>query len=185
MISKKSIPNLLTILRLCLAPVSIVLLAWKENLHAAGIVFLICCFTDFLDGYLARKWNVQSAFGKTFDPIADKLLIVGILIVLLVQQRVIGFVGVTLIFRDVIMDVLRLCLWRFHKIIPAIKTAKIKTVLQMIGIAFILLYFKDSPNIGFFPSESKPYIEQIPLIAAMFFSLWSFVSYLRHLNKKQ
>lgn len=110
MLFREYIPNLLTVFRILLAPAAIVILAKWDQYTVSGIIFLVCCFTDFLDGYLARKWSVESSFGKTFDPIADKFLIVGILIVLLIKDRVIGFVGFTLMARDVIMDVMRLFL---------------------------------------------------------------------------
>ena len=74
-----NVPNLLTMFRLILVPV-FVLLFWNEQPMWALAVFIIASFTDFLDGYLARKWNQITDFGKLFDPLADKLMVLTALI---------------------------------------------------------------------------------------------------------
>jgi CDP-diacylglycerol--glycerol-3-phosphate 3-phosphatidyltransferase len=83
------LPNALTVLRLALIPVFIVLLAGAEGGHSwpAGIVFGVAALTDQLDGILARRWHVESAFGKVADPLADRLMIDAAVILLWLADR--------------------------------------------------------------------------------------------------
>jgi cardiolipin synthase len=91
---KLNIPTMLTWLRILLIPIFVGAFYWPENLHTLGAmpshrvnvfttaVFLIAAFTDWLDGYLARRWHQTSAFGAFLDPVADKLMVAAALIVL-------------------------------------------------------------------------------------------------------
>lgn len=82
---KENIPNLLTILRICMIPVFLILTGLSASFlwHIiAALVFTIASFTDYLDGYLARKWHVVTNFGKFADPLADKMLVMSAFIML-------------------------------------------------------------------------------------------------------
>jgi CDP-diacylglycerol--glycerol-3-phosphate 3-phosphatidyltransferase len=83
------VPNALTVLRLVLVPVFVVLMVGAEGGHswAAGIVFGVAGITDQVDGLLARRWHVESAFGKVADPLADRLMIDAAVILLWVDDR--------------------------------------------------------------------------------------------------
>jgi CDP-diacylglycerol--glycerol-3-phosphate 3-phosphatidyltransferase len=83
------VPNALTIMRFCLIPVFVVLLLTSDGGYSwpAAIVFAIAGVTDQVDGYLARRWHVESAFGKFADPLADRLMIDAAVILLLVEGR--------------------------------------------------------------------------------------------------
>src|SRR6186997_3296445 len=83
------IPNALTILRLALIPVFVVLVLTSEGGHswAAGIVFAVAGITDQVDGWLARRWHVESEFGKLADPLADRLMISSAVILLWIAGR--------------------------------------------------------------------------------------------------
>lgn len=105
----------------------------------AGILFLIGCITDFLDGYIARKYNYISDFGKLWDPIADKLLVNGTMIALAVNDSIPGWIVVLLVFRDIIVDGTRMLKAKQGILVPANIYGKIKTVLEMIGI--IIIFF--------------------------------------------
>lgn len=115
---------------------------------AVAIVFIIGSFSDFLDGYLARKMNLVTDLGKFLDPIADKLLVNSILIFLVIEpsfapdQQVLPqlfILVILMIARDLIVDALRLMAVKKNVIIAANIFGKAKTVAQMIAIPFLLL----------------------------------------------
>jgi CDP-diacylglycerol--glycerol-3-phosphate 3-phosphatidyltransferase len=101
----QQLPNALTIARLALIPVFIVLMATADGGHSwpAGIVFGIAGVTDQVDGYLARRWHVESDFGRIFDPLADRLMIDAAVILLFIHDHM-PWEGVALIVgRDVLL----------------------------------------------------------------------------------
>lgn len=103
------------------------------------VLFAVASFTDFLDGYIARKHNLITSFGKFIDPIADKLL-VNTLFILFAGTGVISIVPVLLmIWRDTIVDAMRMMSANKGKVVAAGIWGKVKTVLQMVTIIFILL----------------------------------------------
>lgn len=106
----------------------------------AAIIFAFASFTDFLDGYVARKYNMVTDTGKTLDAIADKVLVNSILIILAVDGMISVWVPVIIVVRDIIVDVLKMEVGRKDQVVAAIKTGKIKTALLMIGIFFTLIY---------------------------------------------
>jgi CDP-diacylglycerol--glycerol-3-phosphate 3-phosphatidyltransferase len=85
----QQLPNALTIARLCLIPVFVVLMLTAEDGHSwpAGIVFAVAGITDQIDGFLARRWRVESDFGRIFDPLADRLMIDAAVILLYVADH--------------------------------------------------------------------------------------------------
>ena len=99
------IPNALTIVRLALIPVFVVLLLNAEGGHswAAAIVFGVAGVTDQIDGWLARRWRVESSFGKIADPLADRLMIDAAVILLFVQDHMPWFGLVVIIGRDLLL----------------------------------------------------------------------------------
>ena len=114
------------------------------------VIFLIASFTDFLDGYLARKNNQVTDLGKFLDPVADKLLINSMVIFLIapgifapyVKNEQIAFNGwcaILLIARDIVVDALRFIAARKNVVIAANIFGKMKTVLEMVAISFVLL----------------------------------------------
>ncbi len=107
----------------------------------ALIIFATASFSDFLDGFLARKYNLVTTYGKFMDPIADKLLVNSLLIILAIQgpTRIPVVVVVLMIARDIIVDAVRLLAVQKGKVIAASIWGKIKTVLQMFAIIFVLL----------------------------------------------
>src|SRR5690606_30862124 len=89
----RDVPNLLTVLRLFAVPVMVLCLIWDAGEEAslrwiAFAVFIAAAFTDWLDGYLARRWDVVSSFGKLADPLADKALVLGGLAVLAYREEI-------------------------------------------------------------------------------------------------
>ena len=104
------------------------------------ILFAIASFTDFLDGNIARKRNLVTSFGKFVDPIADKLLVNTMLILFAVGNRVPIIAVIIMIWRDTIVDGLRMSASAKGKVVAAGMPGKIKTVLQMFAIIFVMLY---------------------------------------------
>ena len=146
-----NLPNLITLLRILLIPLIVgvyylpdeVLSPSGQNI-AATAVFIVAAITDWLDGYLARTLNQMSAFGAFFDPVADKLVVVGALIVLLKLQRVDIVVALIIIGREIAISALREWMARVGqaKSVAVAFAGKIKTVVQMIAIP-MLLYHDD------------------------------------------
>lgn len=106
---------------------------------AAGI-FAIASITDFLDGHIARKYNMVTDFGKMVDAIADKMLVNSTLIILTAQGFVSPIITVIIIFRDTVVDTIKMIAGSKGKVIAAIKSGKIKTTFLMVGVVLTLCY---------------------------------------------
>lgn len=103
------------------------------------ILFSIASFTDFLDGYLARSRNMVTVFGKFLDPIADKLLVNTLFIIFAVQGSVPVVAVIIMIWRDTIVDAIRMLLAQRGMVMQAGYLGKVKTVAQMVAIILVLL----------------------------------------------
>ncbi|KDB19696.1 CDP-diacylglycerol--glycerol-3-phosphate 3-phosphatidyltransferase [Wolbachia endosymbiont of Glossina morsitans morsitans] len=141
---KKNVPNLLTISRALAIP-AIILSFYIENKYASLItisIFIFACITDFFDGYLARAWKVQSKFGKLFDPIADKLIVVSTIIMLIYKQKINDFTivpSIIIICREILVSGLREFLIATNVSLPVSKAGKIKTFLQMVAVVALIM----------------------------------------------
>ena len=103
----------------------------------AGVIFLIASTSDFLDGYLARKNNMVTDFGKVMDAIADKILVNAVLIVLAVNGYISVVVPVVIVSRDIIVDSIKMVAGQKSGAVGASKTGKIKTACMMSGITLL------------------------------------------------
>ena len=138
----KSIPNILTILRLLACPILIYLFFFGTHLTIL-IVFILACITDFFDGYLARKKSLKTNLGKFLDPIADKVLIITMCTMLIINEDISGLHKLAfyiIILREIIITFLRLNLDNENKSIEVSKLSKYKTFMQMVAIGSILIY---------------------------------------------
>ena len=147
----KYLPNILTIARLLSCPLIIALFILENEVKIVLIVFTAACLTDFFDGYLARKGNFRSDFGKILDPIADKVLIITMCGLLSVYgdfhpYNKIGFY--IIILRELIVSFLRFNLSVKDENIDVSLLLKYKTFIQMLSFGFYLLY----ESIGFLNS---------------------------------
>jgi len=133
-----TISNKLTILRIILVPVFVALMMLEMGL-AATIVFVVASLTDMLDGYLARKRNEITNFGKFADPIADKILVVSALLCLMEIEVVPAWAVIIVIAREFIVSGLRMSAAAQNVVIAADGFGKLKTITQMVGIAMLLL----------------------------------------------
>ena len=106
----------------------------------AGIIFIIASLTDFLDGYLARSKNIVTDTGKLLDAIADKVLVNSVLIIFAYRGFIPAFVPIIYIFRDEVVNALKMDALRKGKVVAAIKSGKIKTASMMIGLTLMFFY---------------------------------------------
>ncbi len=137
---KRLLPNLLTILRIILTPICLYLL-FIDMASLSFVLFLMASFTDFLDGYFARKYNSVSKIGSFIDPIADKMLVVGLFVSFYVLNIIIDeYILFMVIFRDVFVTILRIAMQSNGIVMITSKVSKFKTTLQFLVI--ILLFLK-------------------------------------------
>src|SRR6187431_3014092 len=137
------LPNWLTWARLIAVPIVMVLLAIDDGAEGTArwwalAVFFVASVTDFLDGYLARRWHVITSFGKLADPIADKALVLGTLLMLVITDDIPWWPLAILTIREVAVTVGRLRL-ASTAVIPASRGGKIKTMLQLLAIGLYLI----------------------------------------------
>lgn len=140
---RKYIPNALTILRILLVPLFLyALFILPEGMKAlyALIFFVLASLTDYIDGTLARAWNVVSDFGKIMDPLADKLLVLSALAGLtwLPPFSLSPVIFIIILIREVGITILREVFQKRGIVVAADKLGKLKTVMQMGGIIFAL-----------------------------------------------
>lgn len=105
-----------------------------------GVLFIIASATDFLDGYIARKYNLVTDFGKVMDAIADKILVNGMLIVMAVDGFIPMAIPVIIITRDTFVDSIKMVAGQSGHAVGASIAGKIKTICMMTGVSLMLLY---------------------------------------------
>jgi CDP-diacylglycerol--glycerol-3-phosphate 3-phosphatidyltransferase len=106
----------------------------------AGLLFIIASLTDFFDGYVARKYNLVTDFGKMMDAISDKLLTNSVLIILACSGKISTVVAVVIIIRDIVVDSIKMVIGNKGAAVAAIGIAKWKTATLMVGITLTLFY---------------------------------------------
>ena len=106
----------------------------------AGVLFIIASLTDFLDGHVARKYNMVTDYGKMMDAITDKLLVNSVLIILACNGMVSPIIAVVVIVRDFIVDSAKMVVGNKGKAVAAIPIAKVKTALLMVGLTLTFFY---------------------------------------------
>ena len=136
-----NLPNKLSILRVLCIPAIVLLLYLPSDgcRIAAGILFILASFTDYLDGHIARKHNLITDFGKFIDPVADKMLVLTSLIMMLHLGLMEAWIIIVILCRELAVDGLRLVAVTQGKVIAASKFGKLKTVSQMVLITVSLL----------------------------------------------
>lgn len=139
---KKSLPNLVTLSRIFVLPFIIWCLVLPGPIggYIAAGIFILASLTDYLDGMLARKFEVESNFGKFMDPVADKILVSSTLIMLIPSGRLDPFMVILLLGRDTIISGLRSIAATENKVIAAGTVGKWKTAIQMIAIPAVLIH---------------------------------------------
>lgn len=147
-----NLPNVLTVSRIVAIPLVCGLMAANTDLTnwLALALYVFACVTDFLDGYLARSWDQQSGFGRMLDPIADKLLVASLLLMLVGTDRLHGAAilpaGIILC-REILVSGLREYLATLRVPLPVTRLAKWKTTVQMVALG-ILVVGDSGPRLG-------------------------------------
>ena len=181
-----NVPNILTVLRIALIPVFVGIFYLPHNLFALGIlpthtlnvaaasVFALASFTDWLDGYWARKFNQTSSFGAFLDPVADKLMVTAALIVLVEFHRVGAVVSLIIVGREIVVSALREWMAGLGKSssVGVAMIGKIKTAAQMLAILLLLYYDKIN-------TFNTKLVGQTLIVFAAFLTLLSMAYYLK------
>lgn len=184
-----NLPNKLTLIRILLVPILVLVYVFPYDFFQIQInsysflfgtvtlidlicvgIFIVGSVTDYLDGYIARKNNLITTFGKFVDPIADKLLVNSLLLLLAYDQRIPVVFVIIMICRDTIVDAVRFFASSSNRVLPANIWGKLKTVFQMIAIILVLL------NNSLFIWTGLP-IDQLVMLIATIISIISGVIY--------
>ncbi|MET0483835.1 MAG: CDP-diacylglycerol--glycerol-3-phosphate 3-phosphatidyltransferase [Aestuariivirgaceae bacterium] len=138
-----SLPNLLTYARIAAVPavVTCLLVGGNEARWLALGLFIAAGVTDFLDGYLARRWSQQSSLGRMLDPIADKLLVSATLLMLAADETIAGLnlvAAIIILCREILVSGLREFLAELRVPVPVTRLAKWKTSIQLVAVGFLI-----------------------------------------------
>ena len=179
---KLTVPTLLTLLRIVLIPVLVLVfyLPFKWTSFAAALIFAFASATDWLDGWIARRYNLHSNFGAFLDPVADKLM-VAVALLLIVQKHPTPWMALwaaVIIGREIAVSALREWMAELGQRakVKVATIGKIKTIVQMVALT-VLLYFVpeklgDRPSLPFIVGDWM-------LAVAALLTLWSGLAYLR------
>lgn len=185
-----NLPNKLTVVRMILSVVIIGLLLFPFDAIGvsipkifvnellvidvkyiiSGVLFVLASITDFLDGYIARKYNLITDLGKMLDAIADKMLVNSVLIILASTGFIHPIIAVIVVFRDTVVNTIKMIAGSKGKVVAAIKSGKIKTACLMVGITLTLFY-----NLPFELWNLK--VSDFLLVIAAVLSIVSAISY--------
>ncbi len=190
-----NLPNKLTVTRLVLSVVIIFILLFPFELIGfsfaeisingvvcnikywiAGVLYIIASLTDFLDGYIARKYGLITNTGKMLDAIADKVLVNSVLIIFAAQGFINAIVPVVIVLRDIVVNAIKMEAASRGVVIAAIKSGKLKTASLMVGTVLVFAY-----NLPFELWNIK--MDIFLLYFATFMSLVSMVQYF-NMNKE-
>ena len=146
------VPNLLTYGRIMAVPVVAGALLWNTDFSRwlAFVLFVAAAITDFLDGWLARAWQQQSALGRMLDPIADKLLVAGVLLMLTANGTIGGghlWAAFIILSREVLVSGLREYLGQLRVSVPVTWLAKWKTAIQLVAIGLLIIGPAADPHV--------------------------------------
>ena len=180
----RRLPNQLTLLRIACIPAVVVLMnqgriandpdlsrTFATTDIAAGVLFALAAMTDFFDGWIARKFAVESILGKLLDPLADKLLVVSALVILVEKHRLAGWIAVLLIVRDLGINAIRLAAYEDKIIIASSWLGKTKTLFLDVGIVGLTVWANWGPF-------SFAWWGMLSMWVALFVSLWSAGEYI-------
>jgi CDP-diacylglycerol--glycerol-3-phosphate 3-phosphatidyltransferase len=138
-----NLPNILTLARVAAVPI-VVLLLFSDSRRAgfwAAAIFGLAAITDFVDGWLARKWGIVTVLGKFLDPLADKLVVMAALIMLVPLGRVPAWAVFLLLAREMVVTGLRSIASSEGIVIDASDLGKYKTIYQMVAIPGLMLHY--------------------------------------------
>jgi len=169
-----NIPNAITILRFILVPIYLAVFFTEGRGVAAGTVFLICGISDVLDGYIARKYNMITKIGQALDPLADKFMLIAVVITLWLGKIISIWIVGAYILKELIMILGgTLLMKKDNKVLPARWYGKVSTAL-FFALTVFVLYAKAID----FSVESNYLIINICFGVSFAFSVFGFINYL-------
>ncbi len=174
-----TLPNLLTLSRIAVIPLLIALFYWGNPLSgwvAVGL-FTVAAITDFFDGYFARSMDQHSRLGQMLDPIADKLLVASVVLMLVAFERAPVLAAMVILCRELLVSGLREFLAEIGVSMPVSRLAKWKTFIQMFALGFLLVG-EAGPNF-FHPQVTTVLIGEILIWSAAILTLVTGYDYLR------
>lgn len=174
-----NLPNILTLSRIAVIPLLVGLFYWDNPLSgwvSLGL-FAVAGITDFFDGYFARTMGQHSRLGKMLDPIADKLLVASVVLMLVAFQRAPVLAALIILCRELLVSGLREFLAEIRVGMPVSRLAKWKTFIQMFAIGFLLVG-EDGPNF-FHPAVTTALVGEILIWSAALLTLVTGYDYLR------
>jgi cardiolipin synthase len=144
MFKLENIPNILTLLRILIIPIIIIFLELDNYFYQwlALTLYSIACISDFLDGYLARKFELESSFGRFLDPIADKILVVSVIFILVSNNIINGpfiYPALIIIIREILVTGLRDFFAHSKETLLVTNLSKWKTLIQMFSLGFLIV----------------------------------------------
>ncbi len=141
---KRHLPNFITMGRLILVPPIVILLFFPGRLASAvaGLIFLIASITDYFDGFIARRFKLESSFGRFLDPIADKVLVSAALIMLISLDRVSAWIVMLIITREIAVSALRAISKTWDTSLKPSPVGKLKTVFQFSAIVPLIIHYE-------------------------------------------
>lgn len=150
MFKKMNLPNKITMVRIFLVPFFVLFMCLPNELNFAKyialVIYVVASITDFVDGYISRKNNMVTKFGKIMDPLADKLLVAAGFIMLTGVGIIPPIITFIMIFRDLVITTLRIFGSDEGKDVAAIMSGKIKTTFQLIGVPLAILGYAINGN---------------------------------------
>ncbi len=178
-----NLPNILTLARIAAVPIIVVLLLFesKANCFWAAAVFGLASLTDWLDGYLARKWEIVTVLGKFLDPLADKLIVMAAMIMLIPLDRVPAWAVFVIMAREMLVTGLRSIASSEGIVIAASSLGKYKTIFQMVALSALLLHYKYYWFFGIEFDFLYPSFHNVGIFffyIALFLTIWSGGDYL-------
>lgn len=161
-----NLPNKLTMFRIILVPVTMALILLGQPIWA-GIVFAVASITDFFDGFIARKYNLVTSFGKIMDPLADKILVFGALLCFIQNGTINVWPVAIIIARELFVTCMRVVAVDKGKVIAASWWGKVKTNVQIFAVLFSIFF-----------EWTYPTVCSLLLWIAALFTLASWVAYI-------
>lgn len=181
-----NLPNMLTMARIAAIPV-VMLLIWngdRVNCVYAGWLYSAATITDFFDGWLARRRGLVTVMGKFLDPLADKLIVMAMLVLLVGLNRIPGWIVVILLAREMTINGLRAIASSEGLVIAADTLGKYKTAFQMMGVLFLVIHYPAPVQLAWIPGTEPTWIDFNlagfwVLVISLVFSVWSMIVYFR------
>jgi len=136
-------PNLLTLLRIAAVPFIVVLMYFPSRLTClvSMVIFILASLTDLLDGLLARRYNLVTSLGKFLDPLADKLLVISVMIMLVHLGWLQAWIVICIVSREIMVTGLRAIAADQGRVIAADRYGKFKTIVQVVALCPLMLHY--------------------------------------------